>query len=129
MDEKDVIEVTLDEDKTTIKEETVVEKAKRIGKAALNKVTDTAKYLYSHPVETGAFVASIVALNNKVVKPLRNTMEDRKQERLYYDRYGSCRHIECRRALTDFEAYTVDTRVRHGEAAYEVLKEMGLLKR
>lgn len=130
MDENVIeIEATLEEDKKDIKEETVIEKAKRLSKTALDKVIGTARYLYSHPVETGAFVASIVAVNNKVVKPLRNGIEDRKQERLYYDRYGSCRHIECRRALSDFEAYAVDSRVRHGEVAYEVLREMGLLKR
>lgn len=129
----DVINVTVVEEETekvneTKNNTTAKDKLKRFAKKIFDKGCEAAKYMYEHPVETGAMVTSAVVGYNKIVKPTINALEDARHDRTYFDRYGSQHSYECRRKLKNNELYELDMYVRNGGNAYEWLKENHLAK-
>ena len=129
MEEKNVEVVGVEEfvEEAVEKKETVIDKAKNLGKQAIDKVKDGVEYVKNNPykvAENGAKIATglgafaLIALGISTDKKLSRTV--------YSEEIGEC--VELKKKLTNKDKEELDYRMKTGQTKIQALQDMNMIK-
>lgn len=95
-----------------------------------DKIESATNYIVNHPdkIILGiSLMASLLRASQSLVVSHRTYTTQKRAERSYYDSHTHTKW-SLTRGLTNFEKKILNSRVKNGESAVDILEEMGVLK-